>query len=279
MAGARTGLEAGTPAAELVRLAHARLAAELETLAPWDTPLLWARLRARAPQQAVSLGALAHCIRLAARAGDQRAARELFVRLLERTEALNARWARRTVARTTGLFGAAGEQVREDLRQELTLRLWEHIVVHDGEGGEGWELFFQRALDYAQRHVAGALMRQHGYWPGTAAGASGERARLVPALLASLDRLPDEDAPITEVDALADSADQFSAADLADLRALVTRLPAHERLTVVLRYWDGASEAEIARALGGVTTRTVRNYLRRACARLRGWYEAAEATG
>lgn len=276
MAGARTGPEAGTPAAELVRLARARLAAELDTLAPWDTPLLWARLRTRTAQQAVSLGALAHCVRLAARAGDQRAVCELFVRLLERTEALNARWARRTVARTTGLFGAAGAQVCEDLRQELTLRLWEHIVVRDGEG---WELFFQRSLDYAQRHVAGALMRQRGYWPGMAAGASGERARLVPALLASLDRLPDEDAPAAEVDALADSADQFSAADLADLRALVARLPAHERLTVVLRYWDGASEAEIARALGGVTTRTVRNYLRRACTRLRGWYEAAEATG
>lgn len=275
MAGVSMGPEAATPAAELVRLARARLAAELDLLAPWDTPLLWARLRARTPQQAVSLGALAHCIRLAARAGDQRAVRELFVRLLERTELLNARWARRTVARTAGLFGAAGEQMREDLRQELTLRLWEQIVVRDGEG---WELFFQRALDYAQRHVADALMRQRGYWPGTA-GASGERARLVPGLLASLDRTPNEDAPAVEADALADSADQFTAADLADLRALVARLPAHERLAVVLRYWDGASEAEIARALGDVTTRTVRNYLRRACARLRGWYEAAEATG
>jgi RNA polymerase sigma factor (sigma-70 family) len=267
---------AGTePAVELVRLARTRLTAELDLLAPWDTSLLWARLRARTPQQAVSLGALVHCIRLAARAGDQRAARELFVRLLERIELRNARWARRTVARTAGLFGAAGEQVREDLRQELTLRLWEQIVVRDGEG---WELFFQRSLDYAQRHVADALMRQRGYWPGTT-GASGERARLVPAFLASLDRTPDEDAPPAEADALADSADQFTAADLADLRALVTRLPAHERLVVLLRYWDGASEAEIARALGGVTTRTVRNYLRRACERLRGWYEAAEATG
>lgn len=275
MAGTRTAPEAGTPAAELVRLARVRLAAELDTLAPWDTPLLWARLRTRTPQQAVSLGALAHCVRLAVRAGDQRAVRELFVRLLERTELPNARWARRTVARTTGLFGAAGEQVREDLRQELTLRLWEQIVLRDGEG---WELFFQRSLDYAQRHVADMLMRQRGYWPSTA-GASRERAWLVPAFLASLDRTPNEDAPATEVDALADSADQFTAADLADLRALVARLPAHERLAVVLRYWDGASEAEIARALGGVTTRTVRNYLRRACARLRGWYEAAEATG
>jgi len=183
------------------------------------------------------------------------------------------------VARTAGLFGAAGEQVREDLRQELTLRLWEQIVLRDGEG---WELFFQRSLDYAQRHVADMLMRQRGYWPGTAAGASGaggERARLVPAFLASLDRTPDEDVPAAAADAIADGVDQFSAADLADLRALVARLPAHERLAVVLRYWDGASEAEIAQALGGVTTRTVRNYLRRACERLRGWYEATEATG
>lgn len=275
MAGAKSDPEAGTPAAELVRLARARLAAELEPLAPWDTPLLWARLRARTPQQALSLGALVHCIRLAARAGDQRAVRELFVRLLERIELLNARWARRIVARTAGLSGAAGEQVREDLRQELTLRLWEHVVVRDGES---WELFFQRSLDYAQRHTADALMRQRGYWRATV-GAHGERPRLVPAFLVSLERTSDDDAPAAEIDAVTDSADQFTAADLADLRALVARLPAHERVAVVLRYWDAASEAEIARALGGVTTRTVRNYLRRACERLRGWYEAAEATG
>jgi len=95
-------------AAEEIAEMRARLDAELDTLAPWDTPLLWVLLRTRIPQQAVSLGALAHCIRLAARAGDQRAMRELFVRLLERTERLNARWARRTVARS----GAHGRAVR-----------------------------------------------------------------------------------------------------------------------------------------------------------------------
>ena len=51
------------------------------------------------------------------------------------------------------------------------------------------------------------------------------------------------------------------------------RLPDRERQAVVLRFWYDASETEIAEALGGVTTRTVRNILTRAYARLRGGYQ------
>lgn len=39
-----------------------------------------------------------------------------------------------------------------------------------------------------------------------------------------------------------------------------------------MRYWQQASETEIAEALGGVTTRAVRYILRRAYGRLRAWY-------
>jgi DNA-directed RNA polymerase specialized sigma24 family protein len=74
---------------------------------------------------------------------------------------------------------------------------------------------------------------------------------------------------------LAAVASEFAAADLTDLRDLVTRLPREQQIAVVLRHWQQASEVEIAAALG-VTTRTVRNYLRRAHMRLRAWYEGTE---
>jgi DNA-directed RNA polymerase specialized sigma24 family protein len=52
---------------------------------------------------------------------------------------------------------------------------------------------------------------------------------------------------------------------------LVKRLPRHERVAVVMRFWLAASEREIAATLC-VTTRTVRNALSRASVRLRAEY-------
>ena len=76
----------------------------------------------------------------------------------------------------------------------------------------------------------------------------------------------------------ADAADPFTAAELSDLRALVYALPTSERAAVVMRYWQDASEGEVARGLG-VSTRMVRYYLRRAYTRLRAGYTPEERDG
>jgi RNA polymerase sigma factor (sigma-70 family) len=65
------------------------------------------------------------------------------------------------------------------------------------------------------------------------------------------------------------------AAELADLRALVERLPKRQRAVVIMRYWQDARENEIAATLG-VTPRAVRAMLTRAYAKLRAAYEGAE---
>jgi DNA-directed RNA polymerase specialized sigma24 family protein len=262
-------------ASDLVAPSRARLATELQPLAEWGSPLLWARLCARTPPAAVSLGALVHYIRVALQAGDTRAAQQLFVALLERTAGLNRQWAARAVARTPGLGGAAAEQVREELHQELTLRLWEQLAR---AGGEQWELFFQHALDFAQRHTATAFMEQRGYWasPGIARPAR-LRSLLLSTRVSIQGRLGEDGASADAAATVADGVDHFTRADLADLRGLALRLPARERLVIVMRYWQQASEDEIAVALGGASTRTVRNYQRRAFARLREWYAGAEA--
>src|SRR5262249_46393879 len=92
---------------------------------------------------------------------DERGARELFVLLLERIKGINQQWAGRVVARTPRLRGAIGEAVREDLMQELALTLWQQLAH---SVSESWELFFFRALAYAQQHTAAAYMEQRGYW-------------------------------------------------------------------------------------------------------------------
>lgn len=248
----------------LLALARRRLAEELAQLPEWMTTAFWQRLGMDDPEHAVSLGVLAHCVRRSVAANDMDASRELFTLLLERIERRSLRWAAQVVASTAMPRGGA-EAARDDLMQELALYLWQRLRRDD----ERWELFFPRALAFAQRHVAAAHMQKRGLWPRSGVRRS---ARISARLVESLTALSGEDAaqePLDEVNPLA-------AAELADLRLLVLNLPLPERIAVVLRFWQGASEAEIARALGGVTTRTVRNCLRRAYLRLRTAYEGAE---
>ncbi len=309
-----------TPTVAIADLARARLARELRSLPPWGSPALLARLLAPpmdtrdgaiaggmntatpggatedatpatgiyAPQasSSVSLGALVHVIRRAQRVGATRLAADLFVALLERIEGISEQWARRAVA-SARVDRALAAAVREDLRQELTLRLWECVGRGDSES---WELFFQRALAFEQRHVAQLFLTRHGYWRDPRSQAP---SRGVSVLLSRLTgTLTSASAPGQATDLstlvraaagaraaggasaeIADDHDPFTVADLADLRLLVERLPDRERQAVMLRFWHGASEVEIGAALGGVTTRTVRNVLSSAYVRLRGDYQ------
>ncbi|HEX9037282.1 MAG TPA: sigma-70 family RNA polymerase sigma factor [Ktedonobacterales bacterium] len=202
-------------------------------------------------------------------AGNNTLARALFVALVHRTEGLTKQWTRRT-ALSAGL-ALAPEEWREqarDLTQEQTLRLWEAIACGENEA---WELFFGRALVYLQGHIAEACLRR------TRPRVAG---RVLPAPL-SFSQLIEEDVAegVSAEErwrAAQPGMDALRGADLADLRALVERLPERERVAVVLRFWVGAGEDTIAQALGGVTTRTVRNTLRRALKRLPVWYTGAQ---
>ncbi len=281
-----------------IDVARARLARELRGLPPWGSaPLLRQLLApptpisappsATPPAPSVSSGALVHYVRLSRRLGATHAAADLFVALLTRSEGPNRRWAARTVA-SAPIEAADAPTIREDLRQELTLRLWERIGREDGEA---WELFFQRALTFEQRHVASAFMTRNGYWRDphsqtptrgltillsrlTSAPADGRSSTTaatdLPTLVASVTRGADAS---PEPPDILDPHDLFTAANLADLRRLVMGLPDRERVAVTLRFWYGASEAEIAAALAGVTTRTVRTILHSAYARLRHGYQ------
>ena len=208
-----------------------------------------------------SLGALAHAIRASVRAGRMEDAQTFFVALLRRIDGLNRRW----VAGVVRSLSATERYERaQDLAQELALTLWQQVGLRDDPA---WELFFQRALDYAQRHVATAYLRRQ----GLRADPRVERAERGLALVFS--RMEGAVADETL------EAPSLDSADLADLRALVARLPERERLAVVMRYWQRATEAEIAAALGGVSTRAVRYTLRRAYGRLRRWYAGEQDDG
>lgn len=240
-------------AAALVALARRRLAAELETLPQAMAAIAHLCGRAAPGDDTLSPGALVHLLRRATAAGEAELAQTLFLRVIERVERTNAAWARRTLAATPAHM--APRHTVDDLLQELTLSLWTDLAL---KRDEAWELFFWRALDFAQRRVASDHFAHLG---SPRPVEPGKAVTLRSSLLGT-------DAADTLADTVPAPDDGFSAAELADLRALVLRLPHRERIAVVLRFWHGAGERDIATALGGVTTRTVRNILRRAYARL-----------
>jgi RNA polymerase sigma factor (sigma-70 family) len=244
-------------------IARSRLAAELAHLPAWGAAAFWMRLRSSDPAGSVSSGALVALLRHAVRLADRAAAEELFVLLLRRIEGGNARWAFLSAMRAP-VDRASQLELREDLEQDLVLHLWRQLALG---GDEAWELYFSSALNFARRHVATAWMERHGYWTGaSAASPTRVPARLL-SRLAPLDER-DEAAPALEP---VDPREPLTVADLADLRDEVARLPGSERVAVVMRFWLGVSERDIAAALG-VTSRTVRNLLARAYRRLREAY-------
>lgn len=243
---------------ELIALARARRAFELGRLPGWGaalTPLAWQRLRAR--EGGASSGTLVAILRHAVRQRQMAVTREVFIVLLARIEAANGFWARQTVRRLGGIAPEAMRMAEEDLAQELALHLWEELALREGEG---WELFFRRAMVFARAHVARRYLERHGYRPGQ---------RLV--LFFSEIAPGDDGGSDADDPPLPEPRDPFTAADLADLRGYVEQLPPRERAAVVMRYWQRAREHEIAAALG-VTSRTVRNLLRKAHARLYALY-------
>jgi hypothetical protein len=252
---------------QLLEQARHRLAEELEQWPPLESPLLWARLSTHQPQTPTP-GAQVYFIRGAKRQEKQRLARELFVRLLEEIELSCARWAAHCVARTPSVPAGEREFLREDLRQELALYLWDQIGLRTRPG---WELFFQQSLIFAEQHTATSVMQQRGYWRAVGV-ARPQRASMQLLRHIGAEALTERQ-PVWLAE---DAVRHFSGADLSDLRLLVDQLPSRLRLAIVLRYWQDASEVEISRALGGVTTRTVRNYLRQGYTLLRGWYGECE---
>lgn len=257
-------------APELVQLARQRISEELATLpALGNTPADFARLRLTLAAPTVSRGAVVHVIRALRERGQEHAARELFILLLERCERANQQWVHRVI-RQTQVTRSEADDAREELRQELVVSLWAEI----GQSRrEKWELFFAHALDYAQRHTAATYMERRGLW--RRAGVTGGRMQLA-RLLVSVSRLAADGSDSGEEWAPPDPRNPFRAAELADLRHLVSRLPENQRAVIVMRYWQGASEDEMSRALR-VTSRTINNWRRAAYKSLRSWYLGDEA--
>lgn len=251
----------------LLTMARQRLSAEIRALPPIGTPAWRAAMLAASGASGMSFGAHVHMLRATIALDQMDDAREFFVSLLRRIDGLNRQWVARTLW-SLAIGGSERVERAQDLAQDLTLLLWEQVALRDDEA---WELFFQRALTFAQSHVATTYGRRQGLRADPRARQPARGLAIVFSRMAT----DTDDGGHASIAATADNA-SFTRAELADLRALVLRLPDRERLAVVMRFWQQAGEAEIALALGGVTTRAVRYTLSRAYHRLGAWYGGAD---
>jgi RNA polymerase sigma factor (sigma-70 family) len=187
-------------------------------------------------------------IRAALAEGDRPSAERDFAALLQQSSASAERWLRRVIVMTPAIRNASAFPVCDDLRQELAIALWEHIV---DRRQSVWERRYWTALMFEQHHVATRYMRSAGLWASTTRGVA----------------LPmTEDAEAPDVLAIAEVT--------ADVHAVLKRLPPKERAAVIFRYWMGMKERDIARELR-CTDRTVRTLLTQARGRMGPWYEGS----
>lgn len=120
-----------------------------------------------------------------------------------------------------------------------------------------WEAIRDGAAEDAYVHRA--MVNRHRSWCRTPAGRREE-------LVGELPEVPAVEGPDPAV----------AADERARLWALVLQLPSRQRAALVLRYYEGLSEAETARALG-VTVGTVKSNTSRAVAALRSRVAAGAA--
>lgn len=120
---------------EIIAFARARRSFELGRLPGRGAPLTlqtWQRLRGC--EGRLSSGTLVAIMRAARQQGQIAVTKNIFLVLLQRIEVGNTFWARRAVGRLAEVVPDLERALQEDLRQELTLHLWEEMALRDGEG-------------------------------------------------------------------------------------------------------------------------------------------------
>lgn len=187
----------------------------------------------------------------------------LLALIVQRTQTANERWVQR-VLKATGILPGECPMLADDLYADLCERMLYAVL---DPHRHFWEVNFLHCLYFERRHVFCSLMMRESRWYNPAV----ERSERVPRTsVISLDQevsLEQEEAMAL---AIADPGAELMlrSIDQHDLLQLVFRLPLRLRSVVLLVFWEGRSEKEVAHMLG-ITDRTVRNRLQRSFTVLR----------
>jgi Sigma-70, region 4 len=233
---------------------------EYGTLAYWHTIEAEDASDVTDERSALPLEVLVRSLRAVIARGDIEGRNRIMTQIIRRTQKYNEYWASNAL---NALHIPASE--RKEAVRDLFADLYERIMraLIDPERAF-WEENFQHCLRFERMHVFQALLMREGWWKH-------QSERIPRNLLESLDAAPHskngERREFTIEDEQAEK--DFLAVELSHVPLLLLRLPESLQSVLVLLFWEGRTEKDVASLLS-ITDRTVRNRLRRALQLLQG---------
>ncbi len=231
-------------------------------LPPYASPAFWQTLS----DPALPLEFLARVLREAIARHDRSGRQRISAEIIQRVQEPDLLWARQTLL----LFSICGDE-RQILANDLCADLHECLLraLHDPRR-HFWEENFLHSLYFERKHVLRTFMIREGFWLSPTAR---HGMRVPRSFIASLDVPPgDRDQRTSQANAweIEDHSAQelFRAVEYSDLLQIVLQLPEKFKAIVLLIFWEGRTEKEVARILA-ISDRTVRNRLRTALQLLR----------
>ncbi len=209
---------------------------------------------------ALPLEVLVRSLRVAIALGDVKGRNRIMTQIIRRTQKYNEYWAS-NVLNTLHILASERKEVVRDLFADLYERVIRALI--DPERAF-WEENFQHCLRFERMHVFQAFLMREGW--------SKQQSERIPRnLLNSLDTsVGSSDGERHEI-AIEDEQTQkdLLAVELSDVPLLLLRLPDYLQSILVLLFWEGRTEKEVA-AILRITDRTVRRRLQHALRLLRG---------
>jgi RNA polymerase sigma factor (sigma-70 family) len=237
---------------------RAALAALYVALPPHASRAFWQAL----PDPTLPFEVLVRVLRVALALADDRGAQRICAEIIQRLQTLNLLWAQQ-VLRPYRLAEGEREMLAHDLCADLyeaLLRAWYNPQRHF------WEENFWHALYFERKHTVHTFMVREGFWirPATLRGVRIPRSCIVRLEVL---REPDQQGSGWEVEDLA-AQEMFRLVEDRVLFQAVLQLPEKCKAIVLLIFWEGRTEKEVAHLLA-ISDRTVRNRLREALRLLR----------
>ena len=234
------------------------LADAYNTLPAYGSMAFWRAVEEPDLQAAVPLEVLVRCVRSAIARGDEEGRNRILEVIFQRIHMSNEYWAN-SILKTAPLQVNERKALVSDLYADLCEGLIRAVI---DDKRLFWEENFQHCLMFERKHVYRSFMRREGRWNST----DGKRSERIPrGLVESLDqpaRLADGDT--YELNIEDEKAQEgLLAVEQADIPGLILHLPDRLKPIVLLIFWEGRTEKDIAKILG-VSDRTVRNRLREA---------------
>ncbi len=247
---------------------RAQLEAQFDELPTAGSADYWRRIEESGVGRKVPPEVLARCLRERLATGLVADAHRVFGAIMRQIEVGVGKWAW-SIARQAK-SGMTPER-RDELEQECYMKLWEEL---QGDGPTFLLENFDYKLDRICQHVAHSVMEKAGEWKRRGVE---NPTRIPSGEIDPIQAEPEGDGDLPLVARLASASAQrdLNLAEYSDLLRQVEQLPPNERAIIEGLFHDGRTQEELAAELG-VTSRTIRNRLKKILRELLEGYQGGE---